>query len=391
MPAGERDRALAQTTTPRPATTGNFALDMYAQLSQQPHNFAFSPVSIELALAMTYAGARGSTADEMRRAMSFGDNDAALFAAHAARLAAWNKPRRHTYELAVVNRLFGDEAAEFHPDFVRLTRKHYGAPLKTLDFQHAPERSRTHINKFIAKRTKNQIDNLLSAGTITSSTRLVLTNALYFKGSWEHEFDAKATVDADFTTVAGAEVVVPMMRMTRGLRYAKADGVQVVELPYEGGDLVMNVLLPEGAHGLASLEAQMVAGKLTTWLGALRRTKVILSLPRFKLDPPETISLEDPLRALGMTKAFDPRQADFTAMSDGDLFVDDVLHKCFVEVNEEGTEAAAATAVAMSTLTLGDGRPQPVVFNADRPFVFAIRERDSDALLFIGRVADPTA
>lgn len=363
---------------------------MYGQLAQQPANFAFSPTSIELAMAMTYAGARGSTAEEMRTALSFPDDDAALHAANAARLAAWNDPTRDTYELAVVNRLFADKTAHFVPDFVQLTREHYGAPVEALDFQGATDQSRIHINDFIAKHTKDRITNLLPPGSIQSTTRLVLTNALYFKGTWKHEFDAKATVDADFRTLAKAKVVVPTMNMTRRLPYAEIDGVQVVELPYEGGELAMDILLPKDADGLAALEAKMVAGGLDTWLGALRSNEVILSLPRFKLDPPKPVSLVQPLRALGMTKAFQASQADLHGMSDEDLFVDDVFHKCFVEVNEEGTEAAAATAVVVS-VTSAAAKPMPVVFNADHPFVFAIRDLGSGALLFMGRVADPTA
>ena len=385
------DKPAPRDTTPPPAAaTGDFALDMYGQLAQQPGNFAFSPTSIELALAMTYAGARGSTAEQMRAALSLPDDDAALHAAHAARLAAWNDPTRDTYELAVVNRLFGDETARFVPDFVQLTRDHYGAPVEALDFQGATDASRRHINDFVAKHTKDRITNLLPPGSIQSTTRLVLTNALYFKGTWKHEFDAKATVDADFRTLAGAEVRVPMMNMTHRLRYAEIDGVQVVELPYEGGDLAMNILLPRDADGLAALESNMVAGDLTSWLGALGSNEVILSLPRFKLDPPKPISLVEPLQALGMTKAFDPSQADFSGMSDEALFVDNAFHKCFVEVNEEGTEAAAATAVIVG-ITSAAVEPEPVVFNADHPFVFTIRDLDSGALLFMGRVADPSA
>ena len=389
-PQNQTPGQSASVTPPSTKATGDFALDMYGQLAQQPSNFAFSPTSIELALAMTYAGARGSTAQQMRRALSFGDDDAALHAIHAARLAAWNDPTRDTYELSVVNRLFGDTSAQFVPDFVQLTRDHYGAPVEALDFRGASDASRQHINAFVAKHTKDRITNLLPPGSIKSTTRLVLTNALYFKGTWKHEFDAEATVDADFRTLANARVRVPMMNMTRSLRYAEVDGVQVVELPYEGGDLAMNILLPKDADGLAGLETKMVAGELEAWLGALRSNEVILSLPRFKLDPSAPISLATPLQELGMREAFDPSQADFSGMSDEDLFVDNVFHKCFVEVNEEGTEAAAATAVVVG-ITSAAIEPMPVVFNADHPFVFAIRDLDSGALLFMGRVADPTA
>ena len=378
------------TPAPAPASSGDFALAMYGQLAQQPKNFAFSPTSIEMALAMTYAGARGTTADEMRRALAFGDDDTALHSANAKRLAAWNDPKRDTYELAVVNRLFGEKTAQFVPDYVQLTRDHYGAPIEALDFVGASDKSRRHINGFIAKHTRDRIKDLLPPGSIKPTTRLVLTNALYFKGTWKHEFDAKWTVDADFKTLAGSNVSVPTMNMRRHFQYAEVDDVQVVQLPYEGGDLAMNIFLPKDDDGLADLEKKLVAGDLHKWLKAMNSNEVILSMPRFKLDPAAPTSLKAPLQTLGMTAAFQPSQADFTGISDEQLFIDDVFHKCFVEVNEEGTEAAAATGVVVGVTSVSV-EPPPVVFNADHPFVFTIRDLDSGTLLFMGRVADPTA
>lgn len=366
-----------------------FAMDLHAQLRSRDGNFAYSPASISVALAMTYAGAKGETAAQMRDAMHFGDDADALHAAYGSQLAAWNEPGRTAYELAVVNRLFGEKTATFEQPFLALTDTTYHAPLEPVDFLGAADASRVRINDWVAKQTKDRIKDLLPSGSLDSDTRLVLTNAVYFKGTWKYEFSKKATADAKFHNLAGADVTVPMMNLAADLKHASVDGVQVLELPYAGDQLAMDIFLPTDRDGLAALEQKMSGDNVDKWLGALSSREVEVAMPRFKIDPPKAVALKSTLTSMGMSLPF-TKAADFSAMSpEKPLYIDDVFHKAFVEVNEKGTEAAAATAVVMRTESASVG-PGPVSFRADHPFVFAIRDLQSGSLLFVGRVADPS-
>ena len=368
-----------------------FAFDLYDQLAAEPGNFAYSPTSISMALAMTWGGARGETADQMRDVLHLGDDADALHASNGALLAAWNDPGRTAYELRVVNRLFGEKTATWQPDFLQLTDAQYGARLEEVDFIHGYERARARINAWVEEQTKTRIKDLLPVGSLDTDTRLVLTNAIYFKGKWKSEFDPEATVPGDFHRIGGAAVQVPMMHQRAQLAYAKVDGVHVLQLPYTGDELAMNVLLPARKGGLAALERGLDGDAVTRWIGALSPQEVDVTLPRFKIDPPKPTTLKKPLEALGMALPFQ-RDADFKGMAEDihPLYIDDVYHKAFVEVNEEGTEAAAATAVVMTNESVSI-EPEPVSFVADHPFVFLIRDVKSGAILFVGRVADPTA
>ena len=368
-----------------------FAFEMYDQLSgasANKGNFAYSPASISTALAMTFAGARGETAQQMADVMHFELPPAQLHAAYEAQLTAWNDPARTAYELAVVNRLFGEQSSKFHDAFVQLTGDRYGAPLEAVDFIGAPEQARVRINAWVAEQTRKRIDNLLPPGSIESLTRLVLTNAVYFKGKWKTEFDKKATSPGPFHRGGGGPVSVPMMRMTADFAYARHPDVTVMRMPYAGDELAMDVFVPNERDGIAELEAALDDKQVQTWLAALSTTEVEVTLPRLKIDPPEPISLSNALTALGMELPFVPA-ADFSAMADiSPLYIDDVFHKAFVELNEEGTEAAAATAVVMKTESAM--MSEPARLTADRPFVFMIRDLRSGAILFAGRVADPS-
>jgi serpin B len=374
-----------------PGGANAFAFDLYDQLATEPGNLAYSPTSISLAMAMTWGGARGETADQIRDVLHLGADAAALHAGNAARLSAWNDPARTAYELRVVNRLFGEASATWQPDFLQLTDAQYGARLEALDFIGAPEPSRARINAWVEEQTKDRIKDLLPLGSIDSDTRLVLTNAIYFKGKWKSEFDPDATVAGDFHRIGATPVKAKMMHQRADLSYAKVDGVHVLEMPYTGDDLAMSILLPAEKDGLAALEQKLDAGTVAGFIGALAPQQVDVTLPRFKLDPPEPTKLKKPLQALGMSLPF-TRDADFGGMSEDihPLYIDDVYHKAFVEVNEEGTEAAAATAVVVRTES-AVMEPEVVAFVADHPFVFLIRDVKSGAILFVGRVADPTA
>lgn len=371
------------------AAAGNvFAMDLYDQLAAAPGNFAYSPASISIALAMTWAGARGQTAEQMANVLHFDLPQDTLHAANSQQLARYNDELAQAVTLRVVNRLFGEQTTKFEAPFLDRLAHTYAAPLERVDFIDAAEPARVHINEWVADQTDDRIDNLIPPGSLDHMTRLVLTNAVYFKGTWKTQFEAEATTNEPFRLSSGQTAEVPTMRLVAELPLTDTDEVQVLQLPYEGDALAMDVILPKTPSGLAALERDLTAAKLEQWLADAVTTEVEVALPRFKIDPPDPISLASTLEQMGMPIPFSPRDADFSGMSkSAKLFIDDVFHKAFVEVNEEGTEAAAATAVVMAEESAMVS--MPVRFTADHPFVFTIRDRTSGALLFVGRVADP--
>lgn len=368
-----------------------FALDLYAKLRAGEGNLVFSPLSISVALGMTWAGAAGDTAAEMARALHFADvgDDAAVhegFAGVVERLAKVKK-----VELRMANRLYGQKGYAFRKDFLKAVRRHYAADLEVVDFKKKAEAARKRINAWVAKVTKKKILDLIPAGGVDVTTRLVLVNAIYFKGKWEDPFEKDATVEEPFTTGAGAKVQTPMMHRGGAYRYAARDGAQVLELPFQGGQLALVVILPVAVDGLPALEARLTPKQLAAWLAALAPTEsVLVALPRFRASG--KAALKATLQALGVVRAFDEAQSDFSAMAEPGaepLFVSDVHHQAWIAVTEEGAEAAAATGVVMGT---GRGRaPPPVVFTADHPFIYLLRDTRDGHLLFLGRVVDPTA
>jgi serpin B len=366
-----------------------FAFDLYAQLRTRDGNLFFSPYSISTALAMTYAGARGDTAAQMADVLNFTLDQQRLHPAFSALLAdtrpPQGDPKKTPYELHVANALWGQKGYTFQQDFLTLTRNNYGAGLRDVDFKAATEEARKTINAWVEEQTKDKIKELLKPGVLNPDTRLVLTNAIYFKGNWAEQFKKEHTREAPFTTAGGKKVSVPMMHKTDDYRHFDGGTFQALELPYVGKDLSMVVFLPKKVDGLAEFEKQLTAENLTAWLGKLRQDEVQVALPKFKITA--EFSLKETLSAMGMKDAFDPRKADFSGISGTkDLFIQAVVHKAFVEVNEEGTEAAASTAVVVGTTS---ARITPV-FRADHPFVFLIRDNRSGNILFLGRVADPS-
>jgi serpin B len=362
-----------------------FAFNLYDQLRAKDGNVFFSPYSISTALAMTYAGARGDTADEMAKALHFTLSPDDLHRGEAALLAGLNGGgKQRGYQLNIANALWGQQGYGFKDDFLKLTQTHYGTGLRQVDFISNTEAARQTINAWVEKETKDKIKELLREGVLKPTTRLVLTNAIYFKGDWASPFKKDQTRDEEFNT--GTEKLkAPMMHQSARFKYLESDGVQALELPYAGKELSMVVLLPKKADGLAEMEKTLSAEKVSGWLGKLREQEVVVALPKFKTTC--EYSLREPLEALGMRKAFGPT-ADFSGMNGkkDDLFISAVVHKAFVDVNEQGTEAAAATGVVV-------GRKAVQVraeFRADHPFVFLIRDTRNDSVLFLGRVSNPT-
>lgn len=373
--------------------SNDFAFDLHRRLRRRPGNLAFSPASISVALAMTWGGAEGETAAEMAQVMRFPAADT-LHDGWATAVKRW-QTKSQNYELATANRLFGEKTYSFETSFLTATKAHYGAPLEPRDFKTAPGAQRTYINDWVAKNTRQRIVDLLPPPSIRSDTRLVLVNALYLKADWSSQFKDAGTRDADFFIDGAKSVTTPMMNQTASFRYAAPDGVQVLEMPYKGGDLSMVVVLPVARDGLPAVEAKLDAAQLSGWMKGMAYERVSLTLPKFKIDPPKAIDLAKTLKSMGMALAFDRNQADFTGIADPPnaadrLYIGNVFHKAFVAVDEAGTEAAAATAVVMPRAGSAAPVAPPVRFVADHPFLFFIREVKSEAILFVGRVSDPS-
>lgn len=369
-----------------------FAADLYAKLAAgKQGNLFFSPYSIHSALAMTYAGARGTTAQQMAATLHYAMPPERMHGAYAGLMRNLNTVPKlddiEAYKLVVANALWGQKGYPFRPEFLTIARENYQAGLELLDFRTAAEPARLTINAWVEKQTQEKIKDLVPPGAISTDTRLVLTNAIYFKSNWAEKFAKKATKNEPFHVAAGKSVNVPMMRTQERFGYAEADGVKVLELPYMMHSLSMLVLLPEKADGL---EKRLTAQNLGAWTRGLANRPVKVWLPRFKVT--DQFKLADTLRAMGMAKAFDPKKADFSGMTlstDEPLCISEVIHKAFVAVDEEGTEAVAATAVMMGVTAMP--RPEePVEFRADRPFIFIIRHNATGAVLFMGRVMDPS-
>ncbi len=372
-----------------------FALDLYSALAaENPEgNFFFSPWSISSALAISYEGARGTTADEIRSVFHFPEDD----------FTRWNGYKEITdglnngnsgYTLETANALWAEETYPFLPSYLTTADRYYSAYATNLDFLNNPEESRETINRWVEDNTGNRIRDLLRSGSIDPEARLVITNAIYFKGSWATPFKKENTAEDDFRVTPVMTVRVPMMKRTdAGARYwyTETDTLQVLEMPYarqDGRELSMLVLLPKG-EDLSAVEQYLDEGELAELRESLVPMQVMVYLPRFRLET--DYRLKDILGEMGMPSAFVMGDADFSGM-DGtrSLYILDVFHKAYVDVNEEGTEAAAATAVPHSMGASDPGIITIPTFRADHPFIFIIQDSGNGNILFMGRVVEPT-
>jgi serpin B len=368
-----------------------FAESLYGQLQGQAGgsgNLFLSPLSISTALAMTYAGAQGETATQMAAALHYTLDPGTLAADFGSLIADLNTAGQGNYSLSVADALWGQQGYSFLAPFLNLMQADYGGGLHQVDFIDAAETARQTINNWVAQETNNKIQNLIPPGGLNSLTRLVLTNAIYFKGQWATPFNANLTQSAAFTLGSGDQVQVPTMHDTDSYRYMQSDGYQVLELPYQGNRLVMDVLLPTGS-GPSGLDVSQLPADLNGWLQGLTPQEVDVSLPKFQITTP-SFYLNQPLEALGMTDAFNPNAADFSGISTKPLYISAVIHKAFIDVDENGTAAAAATAIIMEPSCIAKPITPAVVFNADQPFLFLIRDAQSGSVLFMGQVADPS-
>ena len=385
-------------------------LDLLRQTAPANGNSLLSPYSIQLAMAMTCAGADGDTRAEMARVLHYPADESQVdhsFAALQGELAGIMERQaaqsvsmekygvtNQPLTLTTANRLFGQTGYEFRPAFLDLLKDTYLAPFELVDFVQDAPGVTTRINDWVVQQTRDRIKDLIPADALNSTTRLVLVNAIYLKAPWENPFEPSATQPGPFQVPGAAAARVPTMFINESLGYAQRSGYRVVVIPYAGQDLQFVILLPDAPDGLAALKASLTPEKLAADAD-LPRQSVNLYLPKFKLEPP-VLSLSQALQSLGMTTAFNhpTGSANFDRMAprrpDDYLYISDIFHKTFLKLDESGTEAAAATAVVMARFMGMPMHPaQPVEFRVDHPFLFAIQERASGACLFLGQVTDP--
>lgn len=390
--------------------TNQLAVDLHHQLATGDDNLCLSPYSIQSALAMTFAGADGETRTEMARVLHLRNDGNAVHASFASLQRSLEEMATNTTKiakeskkfggpsepitLAIANRLFPQSGYDFRDSFRSLVKQFYGAPFEALDFRRNADEARQHINKWVANQTRDRILDLIPPNGLNATTRLVLANAIYLKAPWASEFPEASTKSKPFRVRGSVAVDLPTMNRHSHFGYAKRDGFTAVVLPYSGGELQFLVLLPNETNGLRALEKKLSAEMLAR-CAKLETRDVDLYLPKFKFEPP-TISLGDKLKALGMKSAFDqpPGSANFDKIAprkpNDYLAISEVFHKTFIAVDEKGTEAAAATAVAMiAGYARRENLPEPIELKVDRPFIYAIQHVPSGTCLFLGRVTDP--
>lgn len=371
-----------------------FALNFYEQIRTKDGNIIFSPFSLSLALSMTLAGAETSTEEAMLNALQLTLPEEAVYPAFNALLLAIEESQTGTqdefegddFQLNIANSIWGQANYDFKEAFLDILAAQYGAGIYSVDYVANPEGAREAINAWVADETEDKIQDLIPAGAIDPLTRLVLANAIYFNGSWMHPFNPSATSEAPFFTLDGTEIPVDMMRLS-GERfiYGAGEQYQAINLPYLSSDFVMTLIVPDQGS-FETIEADLNIGMLSEILSEMTYQRVDLEMPKFDFE--SDINANDPLIALGMGPAFDPDSADFSGITDvEDLMITDVLHKATITVDEEGTEAAAATAVIVGVTSAMPEDPVSLVI--DRPFLFLIRHQPTNTVLFMGRVIQP--
>jgi serpin B len=394
----DKPRETAPAVNPADAaalTGGNaaFAFNLYKILKDADGNLFFSPYSISEALAMTYGGARGETAKQMAAALqftlaqnalhpAFNNIDQELAKRGKGALGADGKG----FRLKVVNAIWGQQGFKFSQPYLDLLAQNYGAGLRLQDFVKAPDPSRQTINQWVSDQTEARIKDLLPPGSVTNLTRLVLTNAIYFNAAWQSQFQKTSTRDGQFTLANRSQITVPMMYQMKNFNYAEGDNYQAIELPYDGNELSMVIILP-GAEQYKAYESALTYPQVTGIIQNLKSNQVKLTMPKFKIE--SQFGLKKSLSDLGMPVAFAPGQADFSGIDGAkDLYISDVMHKSFVNVDESGTEAAAATGVIVGTTAM----PAKVYeMTLDHPFIFFIRDIKTGTIIFLGRVSNPGA
>ncbi len=385
-PLGVRVSVPVQTST---TCSDAFARALYAQLAGVSGNVVVSPASVEACILLALAGADGQTAIQMAEALHLTPQQAANVGAlldqyQAAR--AGGPSTQSSSGLVIANSVWIQQGSVIHDAYRRLLEANGRASFAAVDFAARTEAARAAINAWVDSKTNHKIRELIPSGSLDSSSRLVLANAIYFKGKWEDPFNKRSTTRQPFHRPGRADVSCWLMRQNSKFSYLETDTYQAIELPYADSDLSMVVWLPNQAEGMSEMERELCREGFATSLAKFERTSVIVLLPKFKVDEPS--SLVDALAALGMKDAFG-NSADFSGIMAEPLCIAAIVHRALVEVDEEGTEAAAATGIAMAPTSMPSNPQEPKMFRADHPFMFAIRNRTTGQILFIGRVVTP--
>lgn len=367
-----------------------FAFDLYQQLRSQDGNMIYSPFSISLAMAMVYGGARGGTAEQMASTLHFPFTDQKLHSGYnwldleLEKRALGSEGKKNSgFELSIANSIWGQQGYDFQQTFLDLLAENYGAGLRSTDFVNESEASRKAINEWVSDETKDKIQDLLPEGSVNPNTRLVLANAIYFFAPWLDEFDKNNTSAREFTLIDGNKVNVDMMYAKHRYGYLFGPGYQAVEIPYRGDQVAFLAIMPDEGN-FANFEEDLSADKMKEIRAQIQYGDVKLTMPKFKFE--SKFGLNDTLRALGISDAFDDGAADFSGI-DGrkDLVITDVVHKAYIDVNEKGTEAAAATGIVVGVTSMREEN----VITLDHPFIFAIFDKVTGSILFLGRVTNP--
>mgnify|MGYP001028041898 FL=1 len=375
-----------------------FAIDLYHALQDEEGNLLYSPYSISLALAMTYGGARGDTEAQMAEVLHFEMPQAELHAAfnqldlELAKKSEADEEGNQTVQLDIANAIWAQQDYAFLPEYLDLLALNYGAGIHLSDFKTQAEETAEEINLWVSDQTHERIQDILSPDALGELTRLVLVNAIYFNATWGAPFNVEDTQPAPFYLLDGSEIQVEMMYQALDARYYAGSlsggiGYQAIRLPYAGGTVAMEIIVPDAGQ-FEAFEAALDWNTVEAILGGLHKVDMRLKMPKFTFR--STFALADPLKAMGMPDAFTPGTADFSGM-DGtrDLNIDSVIHQAFVAVDEVGTEAAAVTVVEVVEVSMPIGEPEIIELTIDRPFIFLIRDLSSGQVLFVGRVLNP--
>jgi serpin B len=361
-----------------------FGVDLYLKLANGSENVFLSPYSIFAAFCMAYEGARGNTAEEMEDVLCLPSGKEERRSSFA-RIQMMIDNGNAEYDLSSPNRIWPQEGFPFHESFFDLIEQYYYGGIQEMDFINHSEKSRNIINEWIQNQTNDKIKDLLPQGSIDELTRMVLTNAIYFKGDWVYEFNKDETEDGEFHLSDGSMIRTPIMSMRADLNYVSGEIYDALELPYKGDDLSMIILLPRKGKDARDIESALSAEGLTEVLDKMEETDVKVHMPKFEMEADYGLVL--PLGSLGMVDVFTPEIADLTGMSQKDLFISEAVHKAYIKVDEEGTEAAAATGVVIGITSIDDS----VTFSADHTFLFTIVHKPTNSILFLGKVEDPTS
>ncbi len=383
----------AQKVEVETAEQGNsmFAFELYQQLSKTKENVFFSPFSISSALSMTYVGAAGTTAEEMKNTLHFLENSDSChseFNILMNKIPKKSKDKQAT-QISIANSLWAQKDFHFEDVFLKTVKSNYNTPVEMVDFIDEKNRGKTRekINKYVASQTNNKIKDLIGKKILDKTTRLVLVNAIYFKGNWSNPFKEAKTKKKDFFISSKKTVQTDFMQGIFGTHYFENEDVQIAALPYEGRDATMLIFLPKNKDGFNDLQEKFTHENFTEWNSKLKYRKVAFTIPKFKIE--ESFDLEKVLKKMGMKSAFG-KKADFSGMNKkNNLYLSKVLHKAFIEVDEAGTEATAATAIVLNRKSASTNNKPPVIFRADQPFIFMIRENSTNSILFIGHYVNP--